>query len=66
MNAQVVPVMVYSGAPGADEVFSRYQVGGTLVASFTDPQGEVLDCSVGKIGKAEFLGMLKKLSSVSP
>jgi protein disulfide-isomerase len=66
MNAQVVPVMVYSGAPGADEVFSQYETRGTPVRMFTDSQGKVLDCAVGKIGKAAFLGMLEKLSSVSP
>ncbi len=66
INASVVPVVVSAGSNGADEVFGQYEIRGTPVAMFTDSQGKVLDYAVGKIGKAEFLGMLEKLSSVSP
>ena len=62
INAQVVSLMVYADDPGASEVFKRYQVGGTPVTIFTDPQGNVLDYAVGKIGKAEFLDMLERLT----
>jgi protein disulfide-isomerase len=63
INAQVVPVMIHADAPGADEVFSQYNVGGTPVTIFADPQGNVLDYAVGRIGKTEFLNMLGKLGS---
>lgn len=58
INAQVVPVMIYAGAPGADEAFSQYNVEGTPITIFTDPQGTVLNYAVGGIGKAEFMEML--------
>lgn len=64
INAQVVPVMIHADDPGADEVFSQYKVGGTPITIFTDPQGNVLDYAVGRIGKTEFLEMLENLGSV--
>lgn len=64
INAQVVPVMIHADDPGADEVFSQYNVGGTPITIFTDPQGNVLDYAVGRIGKTEFLEMLENLGSV--
>ena len=64
INAQVVPVMIYADDPGADEVFSQYNVGGTPITIFTDSQGNVLDYAVGRIGKTEFLEMLENLDSV--
>ncbi|MGI9241643.1 MAG: thioredoxin family protein [Verrucomicrobiales bacterium] len=63
INDQVVPVMLYAGAPGTDEVFSLYDVGGTPVTIFTNPQGDVLDYAVGKMEKTEFLKMLENLGS---
>lgn len=62
INAQVVPVMIYAHDPGTDEVFSQYHVGGTPTTIFTDPQGNVLDYAVGRMGKTEFLEMLGKQS----
>lgn len=61
INAQVVPVMVYAGDPGADEAFSRYNVQGTPITIFTDSEGTVLDYAVGRIGKTALLEMLGKL-----
>jgi protein disulfide-isomerase len=66
INAQVVPVMIYADDPGADEVFRQYKVGGTPITIFTDPQGNVLDYAVGRMGKTEFLEMLENLGSVGP
>lgn len=63
INAQVVPVMIYAGEPGADEAFSQYKVGGTPLTIFTDSQGNVLDYAVGGIGKAEFMEMLENLGT---
>jgi len=63
INAQVVPVMIYAGEPGADEAFSQYKVGSTPLTVFTDSQGNVLDYAVGGIGKVEFMKMLEKLGA---
>lgn len=63
INAQLVPVMIYAGEPGADEAFSQYNVQGTPITIFTDPQGTVLDYAVGGIGKAEFMEMLENLGN---
>ena len=63
INEQVVPVMIYEDAPGAAELFSKYNVGGTPITIFTDPQGKVVDYAVGRVRKAEFLEMLRKLKS---
>ncbi len=61
INKNVVPVMLYSGKPGSDEVFEHYRVGSTPVTIFTGADGAVLDYAVGKIGKDRFLEMLDKL-----
>jgi len=63
INERVVPVMLDADAPGSDEVFKQYNVGGTPVLIFTDSTGNVLDYAVGKIGKEAFLEMLGKLGS---
>lgn len=60
INAQVVPVMIDVDDPNAEELVKHYKIGGTPVTILTDAQGEVLDYAVGKIGKTEFLEMLKK------
>lgn len=65
INAQVIPVMVYQGEPGADAAFLQYNVKGTPITIFTDPQGAVLDYAVGGIDKAEFLAMLENLKTPS-
>lgn len=61
INSKVVPVMVYEDSPGGEAAFSQYNVEGTPITIFTDPQGTVLDYAVGGIGKAEFMEMLEKL-----
>ncbi|MCB1185185.1 thioredoxin family protein [bacterium] len=63
INAGVVPVMIHAEEPGADAVFEHYQVGGTPVTIFTDPQGAVIDYGVGRMAKAEFLAMLGGLDA---
>lgn len=61
INEQVVPVMVYADSPGGEAAFSQYNVEGTPITIFTDPQGTVLDYAVGGIGKAGFIEMLGNL-----
>jgi len=61
VNSQVVPVMIDIDDPEAAEIVQQYQVGGTPITIFTDPDGQVLDYAVGKIGKAKFLEMLDGL-----
>ncbi len=63
INKKIVPVMLYADSPGANEVFAQYNVGGTPVTIFTDPQGQVLDYAVGGIGKPKFLEMLEGLGN---
>lgn len=64
INSQVVPVMINIDAPNATEIVKHYKIGGTPITIFTDPEGKVLDYAVGKIGKTEFLEMLKNLEKV--
>ena len=63
INARVVPVMLYADNPDAEKAFKQYNVGGTPVTIFTDPEGKVLNYAVGRIGKTEFLEMLESLHS---
>ena len=60
INANVIPVMIYEGEPGANEAFKQYNVKGTPITILTDSQGEVIDYAVGGIDKAEFLKLLNK------
>jgi len=62
INSQVVPVMVYADSPGGEAAFSQYNVEGTPITIFTDPQGMVLDYAVGGIEKDAFMQMLGKLT----
>lgn len=59
INSQVVPVMIDVDDPNAKALVQLYEIGATPITIFTDPQGEVLDYAVGKIGKTEFLEMLE-------
>jgi protein disulfide-isomerase len=61
INSKVVPVMVYEDSPGGGEAFSQYNVEGTPITIFADPQGTVLDYAVGGIGKDAFMEMLGNL-----
>ena len=63
INADVIPVMVYAGEPGADEAFIQYNVQGTPITLFTDSRGTVLNYAVGGIGKTAFLEMLEKVKN---
>ncbi|MCP3928125.1 MAG: thioredoxin fold domain-containing protein [Bacteroidetes bacterium] len=63
VNAQVVPVMINIDDPNAEELVKHYKIGATPITIFTDPQGEVLDYAVGKIGKTKFLEMLENLGA---
>lgn len=66
IHSQVVPLMIDIDDPSAEELLKQYNVRGTPITIFTDPQGKVLDYAVGKIGKTKFLEMLKKLAIVVP
>ncbi len=63
INSQVVPVMIDVDDPDAAELVKLYNIGGTPITIFTDPQGKVLDYAVGKIGKTKFLEMLENLET---
>ena len=63
INSQVVSIMIDIDDPSAEEIVKQYNIGGTPVTIFTDPQGNVLDYAVGKIGKTEFLDMLENLDA---
>ena len=65
INEQVVPVMIYQDDPGTEEIFRKYQVGGTPVTIFADSKGEVIDYAVGRVGKTEFLEMLGNLGKAA-
>ena len=61
INAQLVPVMIYKGEPGTDELFRQYNIGGTPITIITDGTGHVLNYAVGGIGKTEFLELIGDL-----
>ena len=63
INSHVVPVMIDVDDPNAADLLKQYNVGGTPITIFTDPQGNVLDYAVGKIGKTKFLEMLENLGA---
>jgi len=63
INSQVVPVMINVDDPNTVELLKQYEVGGTPITIFTDPQGKVIDYAVGKIGKTKFLEMLENLGA---
>ena len=63
INMHIIPVMIDVDDPNAEEIVKHYNIGGTPIIIFTDPQGKVLDYAVGKIGKKKFLKMLEKLDS---
>lgn len=66
INAAVVPVMLDEGDPDAAAVFTQYDVRGTPVTVFTNPDGSVIDYAVGGIGKDAFLEMMAGLESETP
>lgn len=64
INSKVVPVLIDIDDPDAEELVKQYQVHATPITIFTDPQGNVLDYTVGKIGKTKFLEMLENLRAL--
>jgi len=63
MHSQVVPVIINIDDPNAVDLIKQYNVGTTPITIFTDPEGEVIDYAVGKIGKTKFLEMLLNLGA---
>jgi protein disulfide-isomerase len=64
INSQLVPVTLDVDDPNAQELVKQYNIGTTPITIFTDPQGNVLDYAIGKIGKTKFLEMLENLDTV--
>ena len=58
INATLVPVMIYQDDPGGDELFKKYNIGGTPITIVTDAMGNVRNYAVGGIGKSEFLELI--------
>jgi len=63
INSHVVPVIINLDDPNVGELVKLYKVSATPVTIFIDPKGEVVDYAVGKIGKTEFLEMLRNLGA---
>lgn len=63
ISEQVVPVMIDIDDPNAAKLVRQYNIGTTPITIFTDPEGNVFDYAVGKIGKAKFLDMLDDLGA---
>jgi len=63
INSQFVPVIINIDDPNAEDLIMQYKVGTTPITIFTNPEGEVIDYAVGKIGKTKFLEMLKNLGT---
>lgn len=63
INAKIVPVMIDVDDPNTKDIVKRYQAGVTPIIIFTDPRGEVLDYSVGKIEKIKFIEMLNNFAN---
>ncbi len=61
INSQYTPVMIDIDSPNTKELVKFYKVGVTPTTIILDPQGNVFDYVVGKIGKKKFLEMLSDL-----
>ncbi|MGB0578806.1 MAG: thioredoxin family protein [Limisphaerales bacterium] len=59
VNAQFIPVAIDVGNPDNAATLARYNVRGAPVTIITDPQGNALRWRAGRIGKSEFLELLK-------
>lgn len=59
VNTLFIPVEIDVDHPDNAEVVAGYNIGGSPVTIITDPQGTVLRWRAGRIGKAEFLGLLE-------
>ena len=63
VNSQFIPVAIDVSNPDNAALLARYNVKGAPVTIVTDPQGSALDWRAGRIGKSEFLDLLKSSSS---
>lgn len=61
INAKVIPVEIIIDDPNVKELVKHYNIGATPTTVFIDLEGNVIDYAVGKVGKTEFLEMLKNL-----
>jgi len=61
VNEGFIPVTIDVDDDDAGEVLSRYAVNSTPVTIITDPRGNVLEERRGRIGRADFLGMIGTL-----
>lgn len=59
VNAQFIPVAIDVDDPDNAAVLARYNVGGAPVTIITDSQGNALRWRAGRIGKSEFLELLR-------
>ena len=59
VNAAFIPVMIDVDDPDDAAVLVRYNFGGTPITIVTDPNGNALQWRVGRIGKSEFLKLIR-------
>jgi protein disulfide-isomerase len=62
INSKVIPIIIDVDDPKMADIVNQYKIGVTPVTLFTDPEGNVLDYSVGKVEKEDFLQMLESVS----
>lgn len=58
LNSQIIPRTINVDDPNNIELVKHYKVGATPTTIIIDSEGKVLEYSVGKIEKSEFLEML--------
>ena len=63
VNDEFIPVAIDVANPVNAEIVTRYNVGGPPVTIITDPHGKALRWRAGKIGKLEFLTLLREPNS---
>lgn len=59
VNKQFIPVAIDVDNPDDAELLALYNVGGAPVTIITDTQGNALRWRVGRVGKSEFLELLR-------
>ena len=65
VNTEFIPVTIDMDDTDAVSAVSRYGVGATPNTIIIDPQGNVLQQRAGGMGKAEFLEMLGKFTTIN-
>ncbi len=65
VNAHFIAVAIDVDNPDDAAVLARYNVGGPPFTIVTDPQGNVLQWRAGRIGKSEFLELLKATEEIT-